>query len=89
MVNAAIDPDYGRKLIGIDLRATREISDDVARRLGGLAQSKYFRNRMKVVVTNASVYNQLMRYDVPKELIVDMLEPDMGVERVPAPVRLT
>ncbi len=89
MVNATIAIDYNRKIISMDLRATREVSDDVARRIGGLAQSKYFRNRLKIVVSDGDVYDKLMRYDVPKELIVDMLEPDIGVKGVPAQVRLT
>jgi hypothetical protein len=86
MVSAAVDINYGRNPIGMDLRATREISDEVARRIGGLAQSKYFRNRMKMVVTNEKVYNHLRRFDVPEELIIDSFERGEAVGEV-VPVR--
>jgi hypothetical protein len=82
MVSAAVDINYGRNPIGMDLRATREISDEVARRIGGLAQSKYFRNRMKMVVTNEKVYNHLRRFDVPEELIIDSFDRGEAVGEV-------
>jgi len=89
LVNAAVAPDYGRNPIGMDLRATQEISDDVAKRIGGLAQSRYFRNKMKLVVKDSGVYSKLIRFDVPKELIVDVLETGPSTEAVPAPVRIS
>jgi hypothetical protein len=89
MVNAAVALDYRGKQIGMDLRAVTEISDNVARRIGGLAQSRYFRNKMKLVVTNLDVYAKLIRYDVPKELILDIPETGPAVKGIPAPVRLT
>lgn len=86
MIGETIVPDYGVRSIGIDLRATTEMSDEIARRIGGLTQSKYFRNRIKMVVSNSDVYNKLMRYDVPKELIIEGLERDEGLEGVAATV---
>jgi PAS domain-containing protein len=82
MVNAAVAIDYGRTPICMDLRATGEVSDEVARRIGGLTQSKYFRNRLKMVVGNRDVRDKLVKYDVPKEMMVDGLARDGSVGEI-------
>jgi PAS domain-containing protein len=87
MINATVALDYGGMPIGMDLRATREISDEIARRIGGLAQSRYFKNKTKIVVGDEGVYSKLIRYNVPGELIIKGFEGDEGLEAETIPIK--
>ena len=54
----------------MDLSKATEVSDEVAKRIYGLSLSKYFRDRVRIVVGNQEVFDKLAGdYKVPRNMI--------------------
>lgn len=58
------------KTMPIDLRKVRNLGNDDIDRLYGLSRSNFFKERIKIIVTNQTVYGKLKYGGVPEEMIL-------------------
>ena len=57
------------KAMPIDLRKMKSIPDEFAERLYGLSQSNFFKEKTKIIVRHQKVYEKLLKYNVPEDMI--------------------
>jgi len=67
VVSEAVADD---KNIPIDLRKAIDIPDEFVKRLYGLSLSGFFKKKTKIVVNNSKIYDKLVNYGVPKDMVV-------------------